>query len=120
MCSPTSSRSASDSRDLARQFLSIVIVHVFYFFFAFLFFLFLWAWDLRFPSKAGVVIEFNGVEPCLDVFAGLAVLPDALGKPGRVSPSLSGPRPSIYADPASISHGAPGVAGPCCRSTPPL
>src|SRR6267143_7088012 len=45
--------------------------------------LFSWARALRFSSKAGVVIEFNGVEPGLDVFASLAVLPDVFGKPGE-------------------------------------
>src|SRR5438034_2736971 len=74
-----SSRTASDYRDLARQFLSIVIVQVFCSFFCSS--LFSWALDSRLSSEADVVIEFNSVEPCLDVFASLAVLPDIFGKP---------------------------------------
>ena len=53
--------------------------------------LFSWAWNLRFSSKAGVVIEFNGVEPCLDVFASLAELPDVFGKPGETLSIAVGP-----------------------------
>src|SRR6266446_5775851 len=68
-------------------------------FFVFCSSLFSWARALRFSSEAGVVIELNGIEPCLDVFASLAVLPDVFGKPGEsltiaVGPSLfhiSGP-----------------------------
>src|SRR6267378_5542200 len=53
--------------------------------------LFSWARALRFSSKAGVVIEFNGVEPCLDVFASLAVLADVFGKPGESLSIAVGP-----------------------------
>src|SRR5882672_435209 len=42
--------------------------------------LFSWARDSRLSSEADVVIEFNGVEPCLDVFASLALLTDVSGK----------------------------------------
>jgi hypothetical protein len=31
---------------------------------------------LRFPSEADVIVEIEGVEPRLDIFAALAVLPD--------------------------------------------
>src|SRR6267143_168959 len=55
--------------------------------------LFSWARALRFSSKAGVVIEFNGVEPCLDVFASLAELPDVFGKPGETLSIAVGPPP---------------------------
>src|SRR5712691_13004545 len=61
--------------------------------FLFLFSLFSWACDLRFPSKAGVVIEFNGVEPCLDVFARFGILPDVFGKPGESLTIAVGPPP---------------------------
>src|SRR5712664_1174656 len=53
--------------------------------------LFSWAWNLRFSSEAGVVIEFNGVEPCLDVFASLAEFPDVFGKPGETLSIAVGP-----------------------------
>src|SRR5204862_4580017 len=48
--------------------------------FLFCFSLFSWAWALRFSSKTGIVVEFNGVEPRLDVFASLALLADVFGK----------------------------------------
>src|SRR5438445_12971789 len=48
---------------------------------------------LRFSSKAGVVIEFNGVEPCLDVFASFAELPEVFGKPGETLSIAVGPPP---------------------------
>src|SRR6266404_744489 len=53
--------------------------------------LFSWARALRFSSKAGVVIQFNGVEPCLDVFASLAVLADVFSKPGESLAITVGP-----------------------------
>jgi hypothetical protein len=35
---------------------------------------------LRFSSKAGIVIEFNGFEPSFDVFAGFGKLAEVFGK----------------------------------------
>ena len=38
---------------------------------------------LRFSAKADVVIEVEGIEPRLDVFAGFGVLPDVFGESGK-------------------------------------
>ena len=50
-----------------------------------------WVSGSGFPAEADVVVEIDGVEPRLDVFASLGVLPNVFGKKDRVSPSLSGP-----------------------------
>src|SRR6266851_1840027 len=68
---------------LPANFCPLLLFIKFCSFFVFCSSLFSWARALRFSSKAGVVIEFNSVEPCLDVFASLAVLADVFGKPGE-------------------------------------
>ena len=50
-----------------------------------------WVSGSGFPAEADVVVEIDGVEPRLDVFASLGVLPNVFGKKDRVSSSLSGP-----------------------------
>src|SRR5882724_6910353 len=42
-------------------------------------------------SETDVVVQFNGVEPRLDVFASLAVLPHVFGKPGESFTIAVGP-----------------------------
>jgi len=54
--------------------MSIVIAHLFCPLFFLFSSLFLWMRDLRFSSKAGIVIEFNCFEPGFDVFAGFGML----------------------------------------------
>ena len=44
-----------------------------------------------FPAEADVVVEIDGVEPRLDVFASLAELPDVFGKPGETLSIAVGP-----------------------------
>src|SRR5712664_3615620 len=48
--------------------------------FLFLFFVVFVARALRFSSETDVVVQFDGVKPCLDVLAGLAEFPDIFGK----------------------------------------
>jgi hypothetical protein len=42
-----------------------------------------WVSGSGFPAEADVVVEIDGVEPRLDVFASLGVLPNVFGKKGQ-------------------------------------
>jgi len=65
--------------------------------------------ELRSSSKAGVVIEFNGFEPGLDVFARFGMFAQVFCEERKRFRVAVRSRFSMKADQASISHGARGV-----------